>query len=379
MINQINFINNLKTSEVEFISGVPDTLLNDFCLSLDDNWDKDKHVIAANEGNSISMAAGYYLSTGTIPLVYMQNSGIGNCVNPLLSLTHKGVYSIPMILLIGWRGDPGRKDHPQHTKQGAITTVLLDNLDIPYRIIEADDAKALEDARWAVSQAKKSKQPVALIARKGIFEKGEKDSFPKDDRYELTREDAIRTVVETLPADTIYVASTGRTTRELHAIRKMRQESHANDFLNVGAMGHTSSIALGVAIAKNDKLVVCLEGDASAIMHLGAFTTIGKEKPSNLLHIILNNGVHESVGGQKSAGHFINLTEIAKNSGYTTLKNSISNSNELIGAINRLISDPKPKFIDLHIQKGIRDDMPLLKINHIDSKIEFMNNLTLHQ
>lgn len=375
MVDQIKFTSILQKNGVEFITGVPDTLLNDFCLTIENKWPSHKHIIAANEGNAIAMAAGYHLATNTIPLVYMQNSGLGNALNPLISLTHETVYSIPMILLVGWRGDPSRKDHPQHTKQGELTTVLLDDLDIPYRIVEDDDKKAEDDAKWAISHANQTRQPVALIATKGVFEKGEKEGFPIDARYELTREDAINVILDVLPKDTIYVAATGRTTRELHAVREIRDEEHNNDFLNVGAMGHTSSIALGVALANKNKLVVCLEGDASAIMHLGAFTSIGQAKPSNLLHIVLNNGVHESVGGQQSAGHQINLTEIAKNTGYVTADRFVISKLELENSIKELRNNDKLGFIDIHIKKGIRKNMPALYIKHIDEKSEFMQNI----
>jgi len=177
MINQEKFVEKLKNEGVEFITGVPDTLLNDFCLYIEDNWPKDHHIIAANEGNAVALACGYHLATGSIPLVYMQNSGLGNTVNPLLSLAHKDVYSIPMVLLIGWRGDPSIKDHAQHRKQGELTPVLLDAMDIPYKILENDTDDALEKVKWAVKTAKKSSRTLALVVRKGVLEKGEKESF----------------------------------------------------------------------------------------------------------------------------------------------------------------------------------------------------------
>ncbi|WP_297095260.1 phosphonopyruvate decarboxylase [uncultured Draconibacterium sp.] len=376
MIDIRKFISELRVQGIEFITGVPDTLLNDFCLNIEESWDKDKHVIAANEGNSIGLAAGYHVSTNTIPFVYMQNSGIGNCVNPLLSLTEKNVYSIPMILLIGWRGEPGIKDHPQHTKQGELTITSLEAMGVQCKVVENDDDKAIEDLKWAVDTARKTSHPVALIARKGVFHKAEKSGFNKDDRYELSREDAIKVVVENVPKNTLFVASTGRSTRELFEVRNILGQSHKHDFLNVGAMGHTSSIALGLAIANKDRLVVCIDGDSSTIMHLGAMTTMGKVSPKNLLHIVLNNGVHESVGGQKSAGQMINLTEIAKNCGYkNTLDSYIAKKQELITTITSFLNIDGPNFIDFHIQKGIRKDMPPLKFSHLKAKNEFMNNI----
>ena len=375
MINQLDFLNHLQQKGVEFIAGVPDTLLNDFCLTVENKWSAEKHVIAANEGNAIGLAVGYHLSTGTIPLVYMQNSGLGNCVNPLLSLTHKSVYSIPLILLIGWRGNPQRKDHPQHKKQGELTTILLDDMNIPYRIVENNGKKAIDDATWAINRVIDTNQPVALIAKKGVFEKGEKDGYPRDERFELTREDAIRTIVESFPKDTLYVASTGRASRELHATREILGDSHNHDFLNVGAMGHTSSIALGLAIANSDRLVVCLEGDASVIMHMGALALIGTVKPSNFIHFILNNGAHESVGGQLSAGQLINLTEIGNFSGYKTNGKTIISKADLVKLIGDLEMQNEPYLIDIHLQKGIRKDLPPLRIDHIQEKNELMKGL----
>lgn len=375
MIDQAIFSNKLLKSGIEFITGVPDTLLNDFCLHIENIWPKEKHVIAANEGNAVGLAAGYHLTTGTIPLVYMQNSGIGNAVNPLLSLTHKQVYSIPMILLVGWRGEPGRNDHAQHKKQGEITPILLESMDIPYKTVSDNTEEAIEILTWAVETAKASNSPVALLATKGVFEKGEKAGFSNENEQLLSREEAINTVLNSIPENAIVVASTGRATRELYELRNIRKEKHDNDFLNVGAMGHTSSIATGIALA-TDRKVVCLEGDSSAIMHMGSFTTTGVMKPTNFLHIVLNNGVHESVGGQKSAGYCANLNEIARYSGYYTIEKPVKTIEEISSAIKSLEMCKGPAFIEIIIRKGIRKDMPPLKFNLLGSKKELMSNLT---
>lgn len=376
MIDLELFSDNLTQEEIEFITGVPDTLLNDFCLYLENYWPKNKHIIAANEGNSIGLAAGYYLATSTIPLVYMQNSGIGNTINPILSLTHNHVYGIPMILLIGWRGEPNKNDHAQHQKQGEITPLLLDSMDIPYKLVPNNTIEAIETFNWAKEIAKKTNNPVALIATKGVFEKGEKAGFNNENENLLSREEAINCVLDSISKNTIVVASTGRATRELFELRNIRGENHFNDFLNVGAMGHTSSIASGIAIA-TDRKVVCIEGDSSAIMHLGSFTTIGLIKPNNFLHIVLNNGVHESVGGQKSAGFNADLTKIAKHSGYSTIDKSVKTNNEIKDAINYLKMINGPTFIEIIIRKGIRKDMPPLKFDLKDSKKGLMNNIII--
>ncbi len=373
MIDIASFSDKLHDSGIEFITGVPDTLLNDFCLHIEDSWSKDRHVIAANEGNAIGLAAGYHLATGTIPLVYMQNSGIGNTVNPILSLVHQGVYSIPLILLIGWRGEPGRNDHAQHKKQGEITTTLLETMDIPYKVLTDDTEGTIEALKWSLDVAKTSNSPVALIATKGVFEKGEKAGFNSDDKQLLSREEAINCVLNTIPHDSIVVASTGRATRELYELRNIRKEKHNYDFLNVGAMGHTSSIATGLSLGTK-QTVVCLEGDSSAIMHLGAFTTTGGIKPKNILHVVLNNGVHESVGGQQSAGFSANLTDIATNSGYKTMGKAFKNVDDIKQAVKSLLKNEGPSFLEIIIRKGIRSDMPPLKFDLLEAKEEFMSN-----
>ena len=363
MINQEIFIKQLKDIGVEFITGVPDTLLNEFCLSIEENWPKNKHIIAANEGNAAALACGYHLSTGSIPLVYMQNSGMGNTINPLLSLSNKEVYSIPMVLLIGWRGDPDEKDHLQHKKQGELTPILLDALDIPYKILEDNEEDVLAATSWAVNEAKSLNSPVALIAKKNVFENGQKVDLSKEEStFEMFREDVIENLLDHLPKDTIYVASTGRATRELYFLRKHRGESHENDFLNIGAMGHSSSIAAGIALSKKERLVVCLDGDCAAIMHMGAFAIQGNLEVTNLLHIVMNNGIHESVGGQKSVGFQINLTQVAENSGYSTIQKPVQTTSVLTDSINLLLSKNKPSFIEVHIKKGMRSKLPPLDI-----------------
>jgi phosphonopyruvate decarboxylase len=368
MIDQKKLIDFLKSSNIEFITGVPDTLLNDFCLYIEKKWPADRHVIAANEGNAVAMAAGYHLATNTVPLVYMQNSGIGNAVNPLISLTHQSVYGIPMILLIGWRGEPGIKDHPQHTKQGELTPVLMNDLDIPWKKLTDNIEEVSEMIQWAVDDALKNNRPVALLVPKGVLEKGEKDAY--EDQPELmSREEAINSIVETLPKDTIYVAATGRATRELFEVRRLRNEKHDQDFLNVGAMGHTSSIATGIALANKNRLIVCLDGDASAIMHMGAMAVIGQKKElDNLIHIVLNNGVHESVGGQSTVAKEINLTNIAKNCGYVSTNSIINNKEELQREIVQHLNNKGPRFFEILIKKGIRINLPPLIINTSDQK-----------
>ncbi len=365
-----------QSEGVNFITGVPDTLLNDFCLYAIDKWPGGQHIIAANEGNSLALAAGYHLATGSIPLVYMQNSGLGHVVNPLLSLAHKDVYGLPMVMLIGWRGDPKMKDHAQHIKHGEITPALLDLMNVPFKILEHDTDDTLIKAKWAVNTAKKTSNAVALLVRKGILAKCEKNGFKEHGTKLISREEAIECVIENVPENAIFVASTGRTSRELHALRNSSGQRHASDFLNVGAMGHTSSIALGLAMGLSNRFVVCLEGDSSAIMHLGALTTTGVVKPDNFLHVLLNNGVHESVGGQPSAGFSADLTAIAEKSGYNTVGGAVKTVKEIKSSINFLLEKKGPCFLEIIIKKGIRSDLPALKFDLLSSKEDFMKNLS---
>jgi len=375
VIDQKKFHDCLQSAGVQFMTGVPDTLLNDFCLYAQANLPPDRHVIAANEGNAVALAAGYHLATGSIPLVYMQNSGIGNCVNPLLSLANKEVYGIPMVLLIGWRGDPDVKDHPQHRKQGEATPALLEAMGIPFRVLTDNLDEALYAAKWAVSTAKKLSSPTALVAKKGALAKAEKGATDnRDCPYKMSREEAMACVLKSVPDNAVFVATTGRAARELHALRDLNDEGHDRDFLNVGAMGHAASIASGIALAAKKRLVVCLDGDAALIMHLGSLTTAGKLGMPNFLHVVLNNGAHESVGGQPSAGFKADLTAMAGSAGYKTLGKAVKTEQGLVQAVQTLLPADGPAFIEVRIRKGIRADLPPLKFSHSDLKTLLMEN-----
>ena len=375
MINQKRFLNTLQESGVRFFTGVPDSFLNGFCNYLLETIPEDRHVIAANEGNAIAIASGYYFSTGIIPLVYMQNSGMGNTLNPLVSLADRHVYSVPMILLIGWRGEPGTElKHPQHRTQGEITLKTLEMLDIPYVIAEDNDDKLEEQIRWAVKTAKEERKQVAVIGRKGVFAGGKKANIV-DDRYPLSREEAIEIILDTMPEDTVYTATTGRATREIYFLRERRGEGHQHDFLNLGSMGHASSVALGIALAKRNRNVVCLDGDSAALMHMGCFTMVSKLNVPDFLHIVLNNGAHESVGGQPSAGQLVDFTKIAEGSGYRTIGKPVETKEELERAIQELTAQEKAAFIDVRIHKGLKGELPPLDISSKELIHEMMEDL----
>lgn len=363
----------LDEKGVKFFTGVPDSLLNNFCLYLVNNIPDGKHVMAANEGNAIAIAAGNYMATGNIPVVYMQNSGIGNATNPLLSLTHDCVYGIPIILVIGWRGDPAINDHAQHKKQGELTPVLMTDMDIPYEILD-DENTVIEKFTWAVEKAKEISAPVALIAKKAILtEKVKKQDYP--DSKLMNREEAVSAVVDVLGDDAIYLGTTGRATREVHEQLKAHGVGEGHEWQNVGSMGHVSSVGLGIALAKPEQKVVVFDGDAAAVMHMGALATNCRYKAGNLIHIVLNNGVNESVGGQPSAGYVVNLTEVAAACGYRTPGHAVETKEELQAILKDYKKGEMPLFVDVHVRQGIRSDIPKLNIDHKAQKEALMKNL----
>ena len=362
MVDLHLLFDSLQQIGIKFYTGVPDSLLNDFCLYLTNNAAQDQHVMAANEGNAIAIAAGNYMATGNIPLVYMQNSGIGNATNPLLSLTHHCVYSIPMILVIGWRGNPDVVDHAQHKKQGELTPVLMDDMDIPYQILDNDDT-VIEKFRWAYYKAQTISSPVALIVKKGVLaQKVKHQVYPESSL--MSREEAISAAIDVLGDRAIYLATTGRATRELHEQLAIHGIAHNHEFLNVGAMGHLSSVGLGLALGAPNKLIVVFDGDAAAVMHMGSLATNGRYQPRNLIHIVLNNGVNESVGGQQSSGQVIDLTTIAKSCGYLTAPSFVSGRQELQDCLSGFADSGHLSFLDVRVRQGIRADLPKLGINH---------------
>lgn len=373
MVDQKYLFESLQKMGIIFFTGVPDSLLNDFCLYMVKNIPDRQHVMAANEGNAIGIAAGHYLATGNIPVVYMQNSGIGNATNPLLSLAHDSVYGIPMILVIGWRGDPAISDHAQHKKQGELTPVLMKDMDIPYEILDDEDT-VIPKFEWAINKAKEISSPVALIAKKAILaEKEKKQVYPESNL--MSREEAICSVIDAFGKDAIYLGTTGRATRELNEQLKLHGVGEGHEFHNVGSMGHVSSIGLGIALAKPEQKVVVFDGDAAVVMHMGALATNCRYKTGNLIHIVLNNGVNESVGGQPSAGYVVDLTAVADACGYRTPGHAVETKGELQNIIRNYRLGETPLFVDLHVLQGIRNDMPKLNIDHKAQKKALMEIL----
>lgn len=375
MLDQKKVFEVLGQYGVNYFTGVPDSYLNGFCNYALAHCG-DRNVITANEGNAVALAAGHYLAAKKIPLVYMQNSGEGNAVNPLASLVDRNVYSIPMILLIGWRGQGDTEpNHPQHKLQGEITTSLLEILHIPYTVLSDDDSAFEKVVEKAVEYCTETRGVYAFIAPKGVMADPDKPNN-KDAVYPMSREEAIEVILDHMPKETIYSATTGRATRELFFLRERRGEGKEHDFLNVGAMGHASSVALGIALTKPNTPVVALDGDSACMMHMGAMTMISKVKAPNFLHVVLNNGAHESVGGQPSVGYLIDFTSIAEACGYATVGQPVTTEKELIEAVRTLQNCGKASFIDCRIHKGLNSKLPPIVFDHrqaIDALIEELN------
>ncbi|MDR2343416.1 MAG: phosphonopyruvate decarboxylase, partial [Spirochaetaceae bacterium] len=316
MISVQFFCEELRRRGVEFFCGVPDSLLKDFCAYIDSSLQKSSGIAAitaVNEGAALALAAGHYLASNRIPLVFMQNSGLGNALNPLLSLCDRDVYGIPALLLIGWRGEPGDHDEPQHITQGRLTCPLLETSGIPY-LVMADTENALCGQLDEVFRTLRlTGAPVALVVRKAAFAPWKPP--PAENTLPASREEAIEQIMLSSPLD-FFFSTTGMASRELYELREKHGMGHGRDFLTVGSMGHASSIALGAALARPDAAITCLDGDGAALMHLGAFASIGVLSPPNLRHIVLNNGSHDSVGGQPTVAFSIDLGAIARASGY---------------------------------------------------------------
>lgn len=365
MVDTISFYEYLINHDLDFFTGVPDSLLKELCSCIKDKSDAKHNIIAANEGNAVGLASGYHLSTGKIGVVYMQNSGEGNAVNPLMSLADPKVYSIPMLLIIGWRGEPGIHDEPQHIKQGEVTLKLLDAMNIEYRILGDDYEK---DLRFLISLAKKEKKPVALIIRKGTFSKYSPINKDEVIMGELLREEALEVVLDNIDNDPV-VSTTGKESREIFEIREKKNQGHGHDFLTVGSMGHTSSIALGVSIGTS-KNVWCLDGDGSFIMHMGSLAIAGQTASDNFKYILNNNAAHESVGGQPTVSNKIDIKSILVSCGFKNTYEARTKE-EITLAIQRMKENGKCALI-LYTKQGSRDDLGRPTTTPIQNKESYM-------
>jgi len=372
MIVPENFISYLIDNGVDFFTGIPDSTFKGLTTCFDNGDESFKHVNASNECDAMAIAAGYHMATNSIPLVYMQNSGFGKIVNPYTSLSAKEVYSIPSLLLIGWRGFPGEKDEPQHVLMGQITEDLLKTLKINYIIL--DESRWKEQINAAVSFCKKQNQPFAIIVKKGLFTESSIKVVDVERSLPL-REEILEVVVENTPKDAVFVSTTGKTSRELYEIREALGQSHKSDFYTVGSMGCASSIALGVSLGKPSAKVYIIDGDGACLMQLGALATLGTHgNKSNICHILIDNGVHESTGGQKTLSKGVSFEDIAKSCGCKSIA-KVTTLSELKRVLEEFNSKKDLRLIVVDSKKGSRSDLGRPKTTPVENKLNFMKAL----
>ena len=373
MIRPKFFIDKLGSLGIDYFAGVPDSLLKNICAYISDNMDTHHNIITANEGGAIGLATGYHLATGKIGCVYMQNSGEGNIINPLASLTDKEVYNIPVLLLIGWRGRPGLHDEPQHVKQGKITTGLLNVMGINYEVLSNDEEKAAKQIEKAVNYMQATHEVYALVIEKDTFESYTLQNTEQNN-LSMTREEAIRIVAAATDKKDAIVGTTGMISRELFEYRESVNESHEREFLTVGAMGHASQIALGIALEQPDRTIWCFDGDGACIMHMGSMAIVANKAPKNYVHVVFNNGAHDSVGGQPTVGLNINIPAIAKALGYKNVM-SIDTNDSLHKALRQIQTCEKPILLEIKVKKGNRKDLGRPTTTPIQNKEALMNFL----
>ena len=360
--------------EADFFTGVPDSQLKPLCNYLIEKYgiDGKRHLIAANEGNCVAVAAGYHLATGKTPVVYMQNSGEGNIINPVASLLNEKVYGIPMIFVIGWRGEPGVHDEPQHIFQGEVTLKLLEDMQIKAYVLTSDTTE--EEVSHVMQEYKKlllQGRQVAFVVKKGALDNSGSIKFHND--FSLKREEIIEHIVKVSGEDPV-ISTTGKASRELFEIRARQDGEHQYDFLTVGSMGHSSSIALGVALHKSDTKIWCIDGDGALLMHMGSMAVIGANKPKNLVHILINNGAHETVGGMPTVASEIDTVAIAKGCGYP-----YAVSVDTCEALDEVLLEAKNRnalsFVEVKCQIGAREDLGRPTTSAVENKQHFMEYL----
>ena len=374
LIKPIDFFSELKKVGINFFTGVPDSLLKELCFCIENKVSKNNHIIAANEGNAIALAAGYHLSTRKIPLVYMQNAGFGNAINPLLSLCDKTVYSIPMLILVGWRGEPGFKDEPQHKKQGLIQKNLLKAMQLPFGIISRNDKAFKVKINKALKKIRNTQSPYVLLIKDKVFDKYKKNIKKIKINNKILREKALEIVLQKIHKDSVIISTTGKTSRELFELRKKNKQNFSKDFLTIGSMGHCSSIALGIAMSMSRKKIFCIDGDGSLLMHFGSLTTIKSLKPKNLKYILMNNETHESVGGQTTDFKGINISKVIKAINYNKVY-SVKSIKDLKLKLNVFLKSKGPSFLEIKIKTQARKNLGRPNISPLQNKINFMRFL----
>lgn len=366
MIQPYQFLQQLTNAGIGFFTGVPDSLLKGLLTAIE-RQEKGRHVVAVNEGAAVGLAAGYHLATGGLPVVYLQNSGLGNLINPLTSLADRDVYSIPMLLIIGWRGEPGIKDEPQHLVMGRITPTLLHQINVPFVVIKKDDDHEWKEAlNDAIALSQKDSKPVALLIESGVFPEEE---LLTENRHELNAGEAIEMIYAALSEDDIVVCTTGKIGRTFYQINESRRKIRSY-FLNVGSMGHAVSVATGMAMHTN-KRVVLLDGDGALLMHMGALALPPSLRLNNLLYVLLNNGAHQSVGSQPTLGFEVDFRTIASGCGFSNPV-CVHRKEKLFEVTSYL---DEIDFLEVRINTESPSDLPRPGETPKEAKIHFMNSL----
>ena len=381
MINNAQFLDTLQQEGISLFTGVPDSLLKELCACITASVDARRHIITANEGAAVALATGHHIATGEIALVYMQNSGLGNTVNPLLSIADREVYSIPMLLMIGWRGEPGVKDEPQHVKQGRVQNDILKAMELPYDVIDGETEDYVSVVKRLVRRAKDENRPTALVVRKGTFEKwipatdvNSSAGWAADTTGLMSREKALEEIVHALGDDDAVVSTTGMPSREIFEIRARQNMGHHRDFLTVGSMGHCSQIALGLALGQPGRRVYCVDGDGALLMHMGSLPIIGNNAPAGFKHIVVNNGAHDSVGGQPTVGFAVDIPAIAKACGYRDAR-QVSDAGSLQESMKWLARTNGPVLLEVRVAKGARKDLGRPTRSPAQNKTDLMHHL----
>lgn len=373
MVRPEFFVNILKEQGIDFYAGVPDSLLKNICAYITDHLPAEQNIIAANEGGAMGIAVGYHLATGKVPVVYMQNSGEGNIINPFASLTDKDVYNIPVLLVIGWRGRPGVHDEPQHVKQGKVTIGLLNTMGINYAILPKDEEGAAKQIKIAVDFMKATNECYVLVIEKDTFDTYKLQSVEVNE-LAMSREETIQKVASNIEDNACIVSTTGMISRELFEARTAWSQGHERDFLTVGAMGHASQIALGIALQKPERRVYCFDGDGASIMHMGNMAITASMKCKNYVHIVFNNGAHDSVGGQPTVGLKIDFCAIAQAVGYKAAY-SVETMEALEAKLAEFKNAEGPVFLQICVKKGNRKDLGRPTTTPIQNKEAFMEFL----
>jgi len=362
----------IKQLGIEVLTGVPDSTLKEFCDYINSEKTGLIHHTAPNEGSAVGIATGVYLSTGKPVCVYMQNSGIGNAVNPITSIANTEVYNIPMLFIVGYRGSPGLKDEPQHKFMGRITEKMFDCLEIEYEVIDGSISESkLKDIFDRIKNTLANKKQFSLIIKKDTFDKRTNAAYANS--YKLNREHIVSEIMKKIKENDLVVSTTGKISREVY-----EQNNRNQCFLTVGGMGHASMIAFGIAENSPSKRVICLDGDGAALMHLGNLAFIGSRGVENLIHICLNNDAHESVGGMPTAAPNFKYAETAKVCGYSNIfvVQTAEEFNNLMNDFNNL---KKLTFIEIKVANESRDDLARPKESALDNAISFMNYISKEQ